>query len=54
VIALPPVGLQGRDDARVDPRPQIGLARRAYRIASFATTTVGFGWATCSILQALD
>lgn len=37
----------------VDPRPQIGPARKTYRVASFATTTVGFVWAACSILQAL-
>jgi hypothetical protein len=37
----------------VDPRPQIGPARKAYRIASFATSTVGFAWAACSILRAL-
>jgi len=37
----------------IDPRPQIGVARKAYRVASFATTTVGFAWAACSILQAL-
>ena len=37
----------------VDPRTQIGPLRKAYRVASFATTTVGFAWAACSILQAL-
>jgi hypothetical protein len=37
----------------VDPRPQIGPARKVYRVASFATTTIGFAWAACSILQAL-
>jgi hypothetical protein len=38
----------------VDPRAQIGPVRKAYRVASFATTTAGFTWVAVSILQALD
>ena len=37
----------------VDPRPQIGATRKAYRLASFATTTVGFVWSAVAILQAI-
>jgi hypothetical protein len=37
----------------VDPQPQIGPLRKAYRLASFATTTVGFTWAAVSILKSL-
>lgn len=37
----------------VDPQPRIGPLRKAYRLASFATTTVGFTWAAVSILKSL-
>lgn len=37
----------------IDPSPQIGPARKAFRVASFATTTVGFTWASTTILQAI-
>ena len=37
----------------VDPQPQIGPLRKAYRLASFATTTIGFTWAAVSILKSL-
>jgi hypothetical protein len=37
----------------VDPQPRIGPLRKVYRVASFATTTVGFAWVAVSILKAL-
>jgi hypothetical protein len=37
----------------VDPRPQIGVMRKAYRVACFAAPTVGFTGVACSILLGL-
>jgi hypothetical protein len=37
----------------IAPQQQISVARKAYRTASFATTTVGFAWSAAAILQAL-
>ena len=36
----------------VDPTPTPGPLRKAFRLASFLTTTIGFGWSAVSILQA--
>lgn len=37
----------------IDPRDQIGWGRKTFRLASFVTTTIGFGWVGCAILRAL-